>query len=123
MDLKDYFETTRGFGMLATADSSGAVDVAVYARPHIMDDGTIAFVMADRLMHQNIQSNPHAAYLFVEEGEGYQGTRLYLTKMREEENAELADQLSRRKYKEEAKRRYVVYFRLDRELPVIGQGT
>jgi len=30
--------------------------------------------------------NPHAAYLFVEEGHGYKGKRLYLTKIKEEEN-------------------------------------
>ena len=31
-----------------------------------MDDGTLAFIMRDRLTHQNITENPHAAYLFVE---------------------------------------------------------
>lgn len=39
-----------------------------------------------RFTHHNLQSNPHAAYLFVEEGHGYKGKRLYLTKIEEEEN-------------------------------------
>jgi hypothetical protein len=71
MDLKTYFENTSGLGILSTADYSGQVDAAVYSRPHFMDDGTVAFIMRDRLTHNNLQSNPHAAYLFKEDGEGY----------------------------------------------------
>ena len=60
MNLKQYFENTKGLGILSTADSSGKVDAAVYARPHFMDDGTLALIMRDRLSHYNLQSNPHA---------------------------------------------------------------
>jgi hypothetical protein len=73
MELKEYFESTNGTGVLSTADSEGKVDAAVYARPHILDDGSAAFIMLDRLTHHNLQSNPHAAYLFIEEGPGYRG--------------------------------------------------
>ena len=38
MNLHDYFENTTGTGVLATADSSGNVNAAIYARPHVMDD-------------------------------------------------------------------------------------
>jgi hypothetical protein len=58
MKLKEYFAVTKGRGVLATSDSEGRVDAAVYARPHILDGETIAFIMADRLTHQNLQSNP-----------------------------------------------------------------
>ena len=44
MDLKDYFETARGLGVLATADSDGNVDVAVYSRPHFIDGDSVAFI-------------------------------------------------------------------------------
>ena len=67
MSLGEYFEKTKGLGVLATADSKGKVDAAIYSRPHVMDDETVAFIMADRLTHNNLQSNPHAAYLFKEE--------------------------------------------------------
>jgi len=70
MKLSEYFEKTRGTGVLATSDSSGQVDVAIYARPHFVSEQEIAFIMADRLSHRNLQSNPHAAYLFVERGDG-----------------------------------------------------
>jgi hypothetical protein len=60
MSLKEYFETTNGVGVLSTADSDGKVDAAIYARPHFVDDGTMAFIMRDRLTHHNLQSNSHA---------------------------------------------------------------
>ena len=40
MNLADYFETAEGTGILATADSHGNVDMAIYAHPHMMDDET-----------------------------------------------------------------------------------
>jgi len=95
MNLKQYFENTKGLGILSTADSSGRVDAAVYARPHFMEDGTMALIMRDRLSHHNLQSNPHATYLFKEEGIGYNGKRLFMTKVREEQNSELLESLRR----------------------------
>ena len=80
MSLADYFENTKGLGVLATSDSDGNVDIAIYSRPYVIDETTIAFSMLERLSYANIQSNPRAAYLFMERGEGYVGKRLYLTK-------------------------------------------
>jgi hypothetical protein len=57
MDLKEYFDDTKGVGVLATADGEGKVDAAIYARPHFMEDGTLAVIMRDRLTHHNLQSN------------------------------------------------------------------
>ncbi|HMA67518.1 MAG TPA: pyridoxamine 5'-phosphate oxidase family protein, partial [Desulfosalsimonadaceae bacterium] len=88
MELQSYFENTRGTGVLATADSEGNVDCAIYARPHVMEDGSLAFIMRDRLSHKNLQSNSRAAYMFIEEGAGYKGKRLFLRKTGEEENSE-----------------------------------
>jgi hypothetical protein len=124
MDLKEYFENTKGLGVLATADGDGRVDAAVYARPNVMDDGTFAFIMRDRLTHHNLQSNPHATFLFKEEGAGYKGVRLFLTKVREEENTELLESLRKRQYIDEKdERRFLVFFNLDKELPLVGAGN
>lgn len=126
MELKDYFEGTKGTGMLATADKDGKVDIAVYAKPHFLDDGTVAFIMADRLTHSNLLSNDSAAYLFVEEVQGYKGKRLFLTKAGEEQDSELLYTLRNRKYaseKEEGKPRFLVIFRIDKVLPLIGGGA
>ena len=108
---------------MSTADSSGNLTAAVYSRPHVMDDGTVAFIMADRLTHKNLESNPHAVYLFMESGEKYVGKRLYLTKTKEEKNSPLLDTLSRRvscPVDEDYKERYLVYFKVDKVLPLIG---
>jgi hypothetical protein len=123
MQLKQYFENTKGIGVLATADADGKVDAAIYARPHFMEDGTLAFIMRDRLTHSNLQSNMHATYLFVEEGAGYNGVRLFMSKVREEKNSQLLNELKRRKYEnDDQESKYLVFFRLDQQLPLVGDG-
>ncbi len=101
MNLREYFESVKGRGVLATADGGGKVDAAMYATPHFIDDETIAFIMRDRLTHNNLQSNPHAAYLFMESGQKFAGKRLFLTKTREEQDSELLYSLRRKKYSAE----------------------
>jgi len=124
MTLKEYFETNKGLGILSTADSQGKVDAAVYSRPHFMEDGTLALVMRDRLSHTNLQSNPHAMYLFKEDGPGYKGKRLFITKVKEEKNTELMESLRRRKtaYEDDADR-FLVFFKIDKEVPLVGDGN
>lgn len=127
MTLKEYFESKKGTGVLATSDKEGKVDAAIFSRPHVMEDGTVAFIMNDRLSHENILQNPHAAFLFREEGGGYMGKRFFLTKVREEEDTELLHSLKRRKYPNddapEAKGpKFLVFFTIDKELPLIGPG-
>ena len=116
----DYFEKTKGRGVLATADA------AVYARPHLTDDGLLAFVMTNRLTHANLQSNPHAAYLFMEDGPGWKGRRFFLTRIREESDPEVINSLKRRRYPREEEEKMkplaAVFFSIDRELPLIGAG-
>jgi hypothetical protein len=125
MDLNEYFENKKGRGVLSTADADGRVDAAIFAQPHIMDKETVAFIMPDRLTHHNLQSNNHAAYLFMEDGPGYKGVRLFLNKIREEKDSELLQSIRRRKYateegKEEA--RFLVFFKVDKILSLIGAG-
>ena len=120
MNLKKYFEETRGTGVLATSDADGKVDVAVYARPHFMDDNTVAFIMAERLTHENLKANPWAAYLFIEADKGYVGKRLYLKKIREEQNEQLVAEICRRCNYPENTTKFIVYFTIEKILPLIG---
>jgi pyridoxamine 5'-phosphate oxidase-like protein len=123
MELKEYFENIKGLGVMSTADGNGNVNAAVYSRPHFMKDGSLAFIMRDRLTHENIRSNPHASFLFKEDGAGYKGKRLYLTKIREEENIALIESLARRSYladQESKESRFLVFFKLDKERPLMG---
>ena len=124
MDLTDYFESTDGIGVLATAGAECDVDAAIYARPHFLDDETVAFILADRLSHRNVAANPHATYAFIERDEGYKGKRLYLTKIGEETDPEKIQAVRRRPLPPEcqadAGSRYLVHFRIDRVRPLVG---
>ena len=78
MDIARYFNENEGTGILATADGRGKVDMAVYEKPEVIDNDTIALRMLERRSYQNITTNPHAAYTFIEAAGNYQGRRFYL---------------------------------------------
>jgi hypothetical protein len=126
MKLSEYFENSKGVGILSTVDKDGKVNSAIYGRPHFMEEDTVAFIAADRLTHANLQTNPSAVYLFKEEN-SYEGKRLYLVKIREEKDSPLVDEIRRRKYnntdgKDKTESRFLVYFKVDKVLPLIGDG-
>jgi hypothetical protein len=121
-DLKNYFNEKNGVGVFSTANAQGEVNGAVYARPHIIDNETVAFIMCDRLSHQNLQSNSSAHYLFIEEGEGYHGIRLSLTMLSESLDQALIRSLSRRHTTsiDEKDPRILVTFKVTKSLKLIG---
>ena len=127
MNLKEYFDNTEGTGILATADSDGTVDIAVYAKPEVIDDSTIAFVMKERLSHQNLKTNLSAAYMFIEKGEGYTGKRLYLTKIREEINTSVVQEFIKKQpviaSSKDDSNKYIVFFRVEDVWPLVGDKT
>ena len=131
MSLTEYFEKAEGIGVLATADSQGNVDVAIYARPHVLDEQTVAFIMGDHLSHDNVTANPHAAYLFLEQDkegreEGrreYNGLRLYLTKTQEETDPQKIEALRRgsRKGRDHGgAKKFLVHFTVDGSRRLVG---
>jgi len=126
MDLKKYFERVHGIGVMATADSGGKVNTAIYGRPHVFDDGTIAFLMRKKLTHHNLQSNPYASFLFHENGSGYSGLRLHLIKIKEETDSPLIPKMTRGNLTPEEDRakgpKYLVHFKIQKILPLIGSG-
>jgi hypothetical protein len=124
MKLSEYFEGRKGFGVLSTADGEGRVNAAVYARPHVLAEDQVAFIMPDRLTHHNLQSNAHAAYLFLEKEPGYRGVRLHLSKVLEEQDSERLRALRRKIYPPELEEkeglRYLVVFKVDKILPLLA---
>jgi hypothetical protein len=126
MNLSEYFENVTGHGVLATANSEGKVNVAIYSRPHFINEETIAYIMTERLTHENLRSNPHAAYIFIEAGEKSVGKRLYLSRIKEETDPEAISKIRWRKSyivpeEQQKEKRYLVYFRIDKVLPLIGE--
>jgi hypothetical protein len=125
MKLSEYFEKTTGRGVLATADGEGKVGIAVYGRPHFIDEENVTFVMADRLSHKNLGANPQASYLFMESGDRYVGKRLYLKKTKEESNAGLIASLMKKDpcpaYEAcDPENKFLIHFHIERVLPLIG---
>jgi len=126
MNLKDYFEQSHGTGVLATADAEGKVNAAIYSRPHVFDDGSVAFVMRERLTHHNLQFNPYATFLFHESGPGFTGIRLHLKKLKEETDSPLIAEMTRGSLTPDEDRakgpKYLVHFSIEKRLPLIGSG-
>jgi len=124
MSLSEYFQSTEGIGILATCDSDGNVDLAIYSRPYVIDENKIAFSMLDRTSFSNIESNPKAAYMYIEQGQGYSGKRLYLTKTGEETNQQIIDEIkSQRPSKHPSTTdvaRHFVYFEIEKVRPLVG---
>jgi hypothetical protein len=126
MSLAEYFENIKGMGVLATSDSEGKVDIAVYSRPYIIDENTVAFSMLEKLSYSNIQANPKAAYMFVEEGGGYNGKRLHLTMTGEEKDEERIKQIRQQHAKSkdyDEKVRHMIYFTVNKIRPLVGDKT
>ncbi len=126
MTLHEYFSTRQGIGVLATADAEGRTDAAIYSTPHIFKNGTVAFIMRERLTHHNLQSNDFATYLFLEASTQYQGIRLFLKKTKEETDSALIAQMTRRHLTPEEDRakgpKFLVHFKIEKALPLIGSG-
>ena len=124
MTLKEYFNNTQGTGVLATADNEGRTDAAIYSRPHIMDDGSLAFIMRERLSLNNLQSNPYATFLFMEQAAHLNGMRLFMKKTGEDTNEELISRTTRRNLTEEEDKaagpKHIVYFSLEKILSLVG---
>lgn len=124
MILKNYFSENKGIGVLSTSDSMGVVDAAVFSRPHVMEDNTLAFIMRDRLTHKNLNENGHANYLFLENVKGYTGIRLFMTKIDETEDHELITSMTRHHLSEEKDRakgrKFLVRFKVNKVLTLIG---
>ena len=126
MTLREYLDRNEGKSILSSANTEGMVTSAIYSKPHVFDDGTIAFVMRERLTHENLKSNPYASYMFIEEGYGYKGIRLFMKKIKEDTDNELIQKMKRRHLTLEEDKskgpKFLVHFRVDKILPLIGEG-
>ena len=127
MNLSEYFDNAKGIGVLATTDLAGQVNQAIYAKPLFLakdDEETCSFIMANRLSHDNVEHNPSASYLFIEDGGGYTGKRLSLVLIDEEIAPERIKALRRCTAlgigEEDSK--YLVHFHIDGVRPLLGNA-
>ena len=123
MDAKEYFSSVNGKGFLATSNANGEVDIAVYSKPIVQENGQFVFGMADRLTHANLQDNGKAVYAFIED-RGYTGKRFYLNLTKEDNTGPLLEKI--RAMTDQCLHpgagkavKYVVTFKVNKELPLI----
>lgn len=124
-NLQEYFGKASGTGVLATADSAGRVDAAVYSKPFIPDDEHVAFIMSETRSYDNIESNPFAVYIYTESAEENRGKRLYLKKTKEEKDKKQIDDIMKKLYppgeqKYQAQAKSLVFFKVDDIRPLHG---
>lgn len=85
-----------GMGVMATAGIDGTVNTAVYAPPHVTEDGTAAWGMTEGRTYRNVQGNPNASYLYIYPGGGYQGVRLTLRRKEVRESGSVLEMIRAR---------------------------
>ena len=92
MKLTDLFQQ-QGLGVMATASKDGAVNTAVYARPHVIDEQTMVWGMTEGRTYRNIAENSQASFLFKTSGPGFSGVRLALELVKTEESGPMLEKI------------------------------
>ncbi|WP_348303244.1 pyridoxamine 5'-phosphate oxidase family protein [Methanothrix sp.] len=83
--LMEYFNRQPRLGVLGTASKDGIVDVAVMGSLQMIDEKTITATFARGRTFANLQENPNAVYMIMNQGSeilDWKGIRVYL-RMRE----------------------------------------
>ena len=109
--------------LLGDYNADGIVDAAVYSRPHIVDDETVSFVMAENRSYANVTGNPSALYLFHGKCDGperYDGVRLTLEMLRISDKPVTMTALRRHHSSGDTTNRHLVYFKVVEVRPLVG---
>ena len=94
-ELMGFFNKRPRNCLLCTANKNGAVNVAVYGTPKMIDENTIAFAARYRRSYKYLMENPKAAIIITEPGEikhDSKAVRVYLELISVEKEGELLDQ-------------------------------
>ena len=92
MNLAELFPEG-GRGIIGTADANGVVNLAIFAIPHVVNEGTLAWGFTEGRSISNLRANPHASYLYLAPSRGYSGWRLSLTLQKEEREGDLLEKI------------------------------
>jgi hypothetical protein len=83
--LTEYFNKLPRIGVISTSSKDGKLDSAVYGSPQMIDEKTVIVALAKGRTFANLQENPNAMFMIMEQGAGildWKGIRVYL-RMRE----------------------------------------
>ena len=79
--LVEYFNKQPRLGVISTSSKNGKVDSAVYGSPQMVDETTVMVALAGGRTFANLQENPYAMYMIIEQGASildWKGIRIYL---------------------------------------------
>jgi hypothetical protein len=79
--LMDYFNKAPRIGTLSTVDKAGKVNSALFGSPRMTDEKTVVMGLGKNRTLANLQQNPHAVFLIMEQGKtlmDWKGIRVYL---------------------------------------------
>lgn len=80
-DLMAQFNDPTRLGTLATADSNGKPDNAVFSALQMVDENTVKFAIGDNRSYANLKQNPQATFIFFHPDANpynWKGARIYL---------------------------------------------
>jgi hypothetical protein len=80
-ELMEAFNRRPRIGSLATADSKGDVNAAVFGSPQMLDENTVVMGIGRNRSLANLEDNPKAVFIFMEPAQSaleWKGARVYL---------------------------------------------
>jgi hypothetical protein len=95
-ELMALFNKRPRIGALATANTIGDVNVAVFGSPQMIDENTVIMGIGENRSFRNLQRNPKAVFIVMEPGEtviDWKGVRVYLEAVDMETSGSFCDQL------------------------------
>ena len=95
-ELMTLFNKRPRIGALATANTIGDVNVAVFGSPQMIDENTVIMGIGENRSFRNLQRNPKAVFIVMEPGEtvmDWKGARVYLEAIDLETSGSFYDQL------------------------------
>ncbi|TYO96829.1 pyridoxamine 5'-phosphate oxidase [Geothermobacter ehrlichii] len=95
-ELMALFNNPTRLGTLATADSSGKVDNAVFSALQMVDENTVMMAIGDNRSYANLRENPRAAFVFFHPAPdpyAWQGGRVYMSVVKADESGPVFDQM------------------------------
>ena len=127
--VKGYLQAEERSNVLATTDTSGKVNLAVFGSLALADDATVIVMVGDNRTYANLQENPLASLLVTLHGKtGMQqeGCRLYLKVRSIEDEGKMFDQI-KGKVKEKVgdaaeMLKHLVWFDIEEVRPILDMG-
>jgi hypothetical protein len=127
--VREYFRTEGRSNVLATANKSGKVNLAVFGSLALADDETVMVMVGDNRTYANLKENPFATCLVTLHGKTgmqQQGCRLYLKVQSMEDEGKMFDQVKakvRAKVGDAAEMlKHLIRFDIEEARPILDMG-